>query len=145
MTRPASLWGRLKYHFWNRYTPYHPYVRDALVSLRIVSHSGRQNYLLGTIVPGKTVQELVSFLISRGYGNHFVAWKDDGELVGLRYAESFERQYHLRIFADGEVRGHYEYTTEHRPVRHYRAIGQEARREEFLDLLDGWISPSHES
>ena len=96
--------------------------------------------MLGTLHPRETVQSVTEFLVSQGFGNHFVALKDEGELVGLRYTPDFEYQYHLRIFNDGEVRGHFEYTTECHPFIHNREIGEE-RREDFLALLEGRIIP----
>lgn len=104
--------------------------------------AGRQRFLLGHLAPGQTVQALGNYLIERGYANHFVALKDKGEIVGLRYCPSFEHQYHIRIFTDGEVRAHYEYTTECHPFLHDKEIGFEERRDEFLKLLGDRIIPS---
>lgn len=137
----TSFKDRMKYVFWWLYTPFHPFARDVLIYLGILRHSSRQDYLIGTLAPGQSVREFVSFLITQGYGNHFIAWRDDGELLSLRYLDGFERQYHLRIFEDGEVRGHYEFTPESYPIRHFKAIGQEDRRDEFLRLLGDRIIP----
>ena len=131
----------LKYAFWRLYTPCHPYIRDLALSAGIVKHTGRQDYLLGRIGPNETVESFVAFLIRRGYGNHFIAWKDDNEIVSLRYIENFKYQYHIRIFEDGEVRGHYELTPEAHPIKHLQEIGQESRREEFLRLFGDRVVP----
>ena len=132
---PESTVNKIKYFFWRLYTPLHSPLRNTLMHLGILRHSTRQNFLLGKIAPDQTVQDFVSFLIERGYGNHFVAWRDKGELLSLRRLDGFECQYHLRVFEDGEVRGHYEYTPECYPLWHFRAVDQEDRRGEFLDLL----------
>jgi len=87
------------------------------------------------------VEDFVEYLGTQGFFNHFIAWRDSGEIVSVRRPVSFEWQYHLRIFADGEVRGHYEYTPESHPVWHMREVGQEERREEFLEFLGDWIVP----
>ncbi len=139
---PSSLQNRIKYRFWQVYTPLHTFVRDASLALGIVSHSGRQNFLLGKIAPGQSVKEVIEFLISHGYGNHFIAWKDDGELISLRRLVGFTYQYHIRIFEDGEIRGHYEYTPECYPILHLKAVNQKDCREEFLELLKGKIVPA---
>jgi hypothetical protein len=55
--------------------------------------------------------------------------------------EDFDWQYHLRIFHDREVRGHYEYTPESYPLRHLKKVNMQHRREEFLHILGGWIVP----
>ncbi len=139
MVFPETFWQRAKYMFWRFYTPYHPLVRDTALALGIVHHAGRQHYLIGRIAPEHTLQGVIAFLISQGFANHFIAWKDDGEVVSLRFVADFSHQYHIRLFIDGEVRAHYEYTPECRPIYHLTEVGQESRREFFTDLLKGII------
>lgn len=131
---------RLHRYFFSWYTKYHAFLRDTFLKLKIFNHSGRQNYLLGKIAEGVSVKDLILHLIKNGYGNHFIAWKDSGEIASLRRTTG-RYQHHIRIFEDGEVRGHYEYTPEHRPIAHYKEIGFEDRREEFLRILEGMIIP----
>ncbi len=149
MIYPDSFNDRLKYFFWRLYTPLHPLVRDAMLAVGIGSQSdtypgGRQPYLLGTLAPGQRVQDFVSYMIGQGFGNHFIAWKDRGQVVSLRYMDDFKYQYHLRVFEDGEVRGHYEYTPECHPVLHMKMEGVpfEPRREKFLELIGDRIVAS---
>lgn len=132
---PASLWDRVKYYFFILYTPYHGFFRDALLVLRLIRHEGRHDFLFGKIAPHVSIEEFIRFLTARGYGNHFVAWKDKGELVSLRYAPDFTYQYHLRIFEDGEVRGHYEYTPESHCIWHIAEVGFEDRRDHFMKTI----------
>ncbi|HTR19134.1 MAG TPA: hypothetical protein VMH91_04140 [Candidatus Paceibacterota bacterium] len=139
MVYPEQLWDRVKYLFWTFYTPYHPLVRDTALRLRVVRHEGRQDFLIGTIAPHLSIPEFISHLLGKGYGNHFVAWKDDGEVVSLRYTDGFAYQYHVRVFEDREVRAHYEYTPECYPISHIMETDMEARREEFLSLLGDTI------
>ena len=146
MVFPEAFADRFKYAVWRLYTPFHPMVRDTSVALGIVRHDdhypeGRQPYVLGKLAPGVTVQDLVADLISKGFGNHFIAWKDRGQVVSLRLVDTFKYQYHLRIFEDGEVRGHYEFTPECHPVLHMRDEWEE-RREDFLGFLGDRIIPS---
>ena len=135
MIYPAEFRHRIKYYFWRIYSPYHPTVRDSVMALSIIKNRGRQPYLLGTVAPHLSIEEFVAHLVANGYAYHRVAWEDDGEMVSLRHVESFAHQYHIRIFEDGEVRGHYEYTPECYPVLHLWEIGREDRREKFLALL----------
>ncbi|HTE48827.1 MAG TPA: hypothetical protein VK675_02905 [Candidatus Paceibacterota bacterium] len=135
MVRPVTLARYAKYVFWGFYTPYHSRVRDALTSLGIVKHEGRQDFFLGFVADHLSLQEFISRLVEQGFGNHFVAWREEGELVSLRYVENFEMQYHLRVFKDREVRGHYEYTPECHAVWHMREVDMEERRPQFLDFL----------
>jgi hypothetical protein len=142
MEYPDTLLEKIRYWFWRLYTPFHPYVRDISTTLRIVRHEGRQDFLLGRIHPERGARELVSYLVTQGFGNHFVAWKDTDELVSLRKTEGFRYQYHVRIFTDGEVRCHYEYTPEYRPIQHLIQTGFEERTIEFRNLLKDWIVPA---
>jgi hypothetical protein len=143
MVFPKAVAGRLKYGFWRVYTPLHPIVRNCALALHIVAPPAeRQNFLIGRIAPGISVNEIVNFLISQGYGNHFIAWEDTGQVVSLRRVVGFERQYHVRIFEDGEIRGHYEYTPECYPILHYKAVDQEPRRDDFLQLFGDRIIPN---
>lgn len=142
MAYPDTPLDQLKYWFWRVYTPLHPYVRDTSTYFGIVQHEGRQNYLIGTVHPDKSLKDLIEHLLRHGFGNHFVAWKDDDELVSLRKPVNFRYQYHLRIFKDGEVRCHYEYTPEYRPLQHLIQIGFEDRSHEFQKILEGWIVPA---
>lgn len=149
MVFPKRFSDRVKYYVWQVYTPFHPPLRDLAIAIGIVSleskiekWGARQNYLLGHIAPQETLESIVNHLINQGYGNHFIAWEDDGEVVSLRYVEDFKYQYHLRIFEDGEVRGHFEYTTECHPIRHFYEVGFEDRREEFLKVLGDRIVPA---
>ena len=139
MRYPTRLRDRAKYVFWRAYTPLHPLVRNTSLALGVVKHTGRQNYPLGRIAPGLTLQDFVNYLVSQGFANHFVAWKDGGEVISLRRVENFTHQYHIRIFKDGEVRGHYEFTPECYPYAHLKAVGQEHHPEEFAKLFGNRI------
>lgn len=141
MIYPEALTHRIKYYLWRLYTPYHPKVRDSVTTLRILKNHGRQPFLLGKISPKYTIQEFVEFLTEKGYAYHRVAWMDPDEVVSLRYVENFIYQYHIRIYKDREIRGHYEYTPECYPLLHLFDIGREPRREEFLALFGEMIIP----
>lgn len=152
MVYPSTPHDRLKYWFWRAYTPLHPLVRGVSSSLGISKfliwcvvpesrHTGRQDFLIGTLDPSCSIREFVSFLVAHGFTNHFVAWKDADELVSLRRLVDFRRQYHIRVFKDGEVRCHYEYTPEYRPVQHLIRIGFEDRTDEFKNLVKDWLVP----
>ncbi|HVV39103.1 MAG TPA: hypothetical protein VHD31_02135 [Candidatus Paceibacterota bacterium] len=104
--------------------------------------NGRQRFLLGTLAPGITPQAFIIALVAQGYGRQLVALTDAGEVVSLRYSPDFKHQYHIRLFEDGEVRGHYEYTVESHPFWHDKEIGFEERREEFLKVLGNNIVPT---
>ena len=146
MVRPRHPAHRAKYLFWRIITPVHPKVRAVAERIGIrrerfvaPDSTGRQRFLIGMLAPGYTARDIAAHLIGQGYGNHFVAWQDDGQVLSLRLVEDFAHQYHLRVFEDGEIRGHYEYTPECYPIRHVRSIGQEDRREVFYKHLGRFI------
>jgi hypothetical protein len=139
MIYPDTFFEKILYWIWKLYTPFHPYVRDFATAIRVVSHEGRQDFLIGKIDPTREVRDLVAHLVDQGFANHFIAWKDTDELVSLRKPDGFRNQYHIRIFIDGEVRCHYEYTPEYRPIQHLIQTGFEERTEEFKAILGDWI------
>lgn len=152
MDYPSQKRDQLKYWVWKAYTPLHPLVRNASYRLGVgrfllrrvfpeMKQTGRQDFLIGTLDPAHSVRDFVSFLIEQGFGNHFVAWKDSDELVSLRRTDGFRHQYHIRIFKDGEVRCHYEFTPEYHPIRHLIRIGFEDRNQEFRTLMQDWLLP----
>jgi hypothetical protein len=141
MTYPDTFFEKILYWIWRFYTPFHPFVRDLGTVTGVVHHDERQEYLIGILRENRSPRELAEYLVGQGYANHFVAWKDADELVSLRRTDGFRYQYHIRIFADGEVRGHYEYTPEYRPVQHLRQTGFENRNAEFMELLTDWVVP----
>lgn len=150
MVYPSAPHDQFKYWFWRAYTPIHPFLRNASHRLGIgkflmnriapeTRSDGRQDFLLGTLDPARSAREFISFLISRGFGNHFIAWGDTDELASLRRTIDFKYQYHIRIFKDGEVRCHYEFTPEYHPILHLVRIGFEEKTSEFENLLRGWL------
>lgn len=136
---PQGAWNRTKYAFWKALYPAHNKIRNALLATHLLSHEGRQAYVFGRLIPGKTLEDFLKHLETHQFGNHFIAWEDDDQVISLRRLDGFEKQYHVRIFKDGEVRGHYEYTPECYPIMHYKGTGQEERREEFLNFFGDWI------
>lgn len=145
MQAPDSLLHALKYFFWILFTPIHPYMRDLGLKLGVIWHDrGRQNYLLGKVSDHVPLEKFVEHLVQNGYGNHHVAWEDEDEIINLRKTEGFEYQYHVRIYADGEVRGHFEYTPECYPILHMKEADMEARRDHFLKLMEGKITAVRE-
>ena len=130
----------LKRFLWFLIKPLHPYIRNLLLFSHVIHHCGRQRYHVGYLKAGKTISALEKFLRRERFWPCRVAWSDDGEVLNLRRFNGFQHQYHLRIFRDGEVRGHYEKTPEAHPIDHMNEIGMEARSKDFLRFLDGWVA-----
>lgn len=137
---PDRARDRAKYFFWRMvFTHIHCDLRDGLLKAKVIKHNGRQDYLIGTVDLNR-LGELLKHLRQQGFGGHNIAWEDDEELIGMRRLENFDFQYHIRIFKDGEIRGHYEYTPESHCIRHMKKKGQQERREEFQRMLGGLVS-----
>lgn len=138
MVYPDARSDRLKYYFWRLYTPYHPFVRELLTGFGLIGSRKREEYLFGTIAPN-ALEDFIAHLSAQGFRRHLIAWREKGEIANLRFVRNFSHQYHLRIFDDGEVRGHYEYTPECYPILHLRRALIEDYRREFGDLFRGWM------
>jgi len=138
---PVGIWDRTKYIFWRTVTPHFLRIRGVFLKLHLIHHHGRQSFIVGRLSSLKNIPEFIAHLQSLGFGNHFIAWQDSDQLVSLRRLDGFGHQYHLRIFKDGELRGHYEYTPEAHPIWHLTEHGMEERHDVFLTFLRGWIAP----
>ncbi len=134
-----KLEERVNRGIWKVLTPIFPALQHTLLRLRVIRHKGRQPYLLGYLRPGATFDQLKAHLAKQGFGNHFIAWSDTDQILSWRKRTSFNEQYHIRFFKDGEIRGHYEYTPEGHPLDHFYEVGQTERREKFLEYLGDWV------
>ncbi|MDO8495135.1 MAG: hypothetical protein Q7S32_01220 [bacterium] len=100
----------------------------------------RQRYHLGWLHPQKSLADLKIHLSEKWqFGNHFVAWEDTEQVLSWRKLISFNEQYHLRVYSDGEIRGHFELTPEASPIKHFLEKGEQEKREDFLNFLNGYI------
>jgi hypothetical protein len=136
-----TFWQKFKKNIWRYIYPIFPWMQSHFLKWHLIWHEkGRQPYHLGWLAPGKTLQELEKHLHDEwGFGNHFVAWQDRGQVLSWRKLKNFDYQYHLRVFKDGEIRGHYEYTPESKPVDHFIEIGEEPKIEDFKKFLGNYV------
>lgn len=123
--------------FW-RFLDHCQWFKDLLHFLGLIK-GHRQRFHLGWVRPDRSVGDFLDFLKGRGFESGFRAWSDTGQELSLRKLKNKVFQYHLRIFKDKEVRGHYEKTPEDFPWDHFWEIGMENRREEFLEMIDEWL------
>ncbi|HEX5429709.1 MAG TPA: hypothetical protein VFX17_01345 [Patescibacteria group bacterium] len=119
--------------------PIFPYVRDALLACGIIHHHGRQRYPVGFLEKNKNAQEFENYLGRLGFRKNKIAWKDEGEILGMRKLDGFDFCYHIRIFSDGEVRGHYERTVESNAWNHFFEIGMEPRTQDFRKFTQPFL------
>ena len=112
-----------------------------LLKTRLIKHTDKkQKYPIGWLAPGKTLEGLKRHLHEKwGLGNHFVAWTDEGQVLSWRKLVDFNDQYHLRVFENGEIRGHFELTPEGHPIDHFTEKGEVDRKEDFLKFLGEFV------
>ncbi|OGI73624.1 hypothetical protein A3D42_01515 [Candidatus Nomurabacteria bacterium RIFCSPHIGHO2_02_FULL_41_18] len=133
---------KIKQKIWHFIYKFFPTIQKELLKLHLIWHQrGRQKYHIGYLKPGKTLEELKNHLHDEwGFGNHFVAWSDDSQVLSWRKLSDFYHQYHLRIFSDGEIRGHFEYTPEGHPIAHFDEKGESFHHAEFLKFLGDFVT-----
>ena len=132
-----TFWDKIKQKIWHFIYGFFPPVQKFLLRYGVIHHEDkRQRYHIGWLAPGKTLEELKLHLHSRwGFGNHFIAWTDNNQVLSWRKLTDFEDQYHLRVFSDGEIRGHFEFTPEAHPIEHLTEKGEVERKADFLKFL----------
>ena len=131
---------KLKQLFWKMIYPFFPFLQRESVGHGIVHHEGRQRYHLGWLSSKHTLAELKDYLNTKwGFGNHFIAWQDDDQVLSWRKFDGFEYQYHLRVYKDGEIRGHYEITPEAHPIKHIQEVGEIDKTNDFLTFLGDFV------
>ncbi|MEK7069294.1 MAG: hypothetical protein AAB945_00700, partial [Patescibacteria group bacterium] len=90
---------------------------------------------------GKTLEGLKKHLHDKwGFGNHFIAWIDEKQVLSWRKLTDFSDQYHLRVYEDGEICGHYEFTPEAHPVEHIEEKGEREAKADFLNFLGEFVT-----
>ncbi|MEI8174975.1 MAG: hypothetical protein WCG28_03435 [bacterium] len=133
---------KIKQKIWHFIYKFFPTFQKWLLKWHLIFHEeGRQRYHIGWLSPGKTLEGLKKHLHEKwGFGNHFIAWGDQSQVLSWRKLLNFNKQYHLRVFSDGEIRGHFEFTPEAHPIEHFEEKGEEERKEDFLNFLGDFIT-----
>lgn len=122
--------------------PIWPLLRVVAIKIKIIDDiKERQRFEIGFLKDGFNIKEVEKHLASLGFFKEKMAFKDPDEILGMRKLDEENKtfQYHLRIYRDGEVRGHYEKTPEDFPIDHFKEIGFEDRKEYFLSALEKFI------
>ncbi|MBI2630805.1 hypothetical protein HYW73_01125 [Candidatus Nomurabacteria bacterium] len=136
-----SFSDKIKQKIWNFIYSFFLPLRKFLLRIGLIWHKkGRQKYHIGWLVPGKTLEELKKHLNEKwGFGNHFIAWVDESQVLSWRKLTDFQDQYHLRVYSDGEIRGHFEFTPEAHPMEHIEEKGEREAQEDFLSFLGEFV------
>ncbi|MFA6520546.1 MAG: hypothetical protein WCT44_02995 [Candidatus Paceibacterota bacterium] len=133
---------KLKQKIWRFIYSFFLPVRKFLLRIGLIWHKkGRQQYHVGWLAPGKTLEGMKKHLHEKwGFGNHFIAWVDEDQVLSWRKLTDFQDQYHLRVYKDGEICGHFEFTPEAHPVEHMEEKGEREAKEDFLKFLGDFVT-----
>ncbi len=135
---PITFKDWLKECLWTLMKPFWPPLRWIMRVFGMKPFGARQPTQLGYLAPNKTPEQFRQFLKSIGFRHDPFAWRDDNEVFGLRNRLTFKHQQHVRLFSDGEVRGHQEITPEFDDVAHLKDKGKNFGDLEVL--LDDWLT-----
>ncbi len=133
---------KLKQDIWDFIYKFFLPFRKFLLKTGLIWHKkGRQKYHIGWLSSGKTLEGLKKHLHDKwGFGNHFIAWIDEEQVLSWRKLTDFSDQYHLRVYEDGEICGHYEFTPEAHPVEHIEEKGEREAKADFLNFLGEFVT-----
>lgn len=98
-------------------------------------HKGRQPWIVGSLKSKDSIEDVRKYLFTRGFEPAILAWRDDNQVISMRRIHNKIFQYHVRVHDDGEVRAHYEYASEAKPIDHILGKDMEPRKEFFISLL----------
>lgn len=120
---PITILERIKTFLWTMLEPLFPTLRDMWVFFGFIKHNERQPFTYGRLKQGQNERSLRQALMAAGFSNDYLGWIDPDEVLNMRKVVHTMFQYHVRLFKDGEVRGHYEYTPESQPFKHLYDVG----------------------
>lgn len=130
----------IKKKFWKYAHKPLMWIRDRLVNIGVIKHVGRQNFVLGKLKENTDMSSFTFYLINNyGFEIQNFAWIDSDQVVSLRKPHMDIFQYHLRVYQDGEVRGHYEFAPEARALDHFLEIGFHDRSDDFMEWIREFI------
>ena len=137
-----TFFDKIKQKIWRFIYKYFSIFQKTLLKWGLIRHvDKKQKYHIGWLSPGKTLESLKKHLHTQwGFGNHFVAWTDDGQVLSWRKLIDFQHQYHLRVFKNGEIRGHFELTPEAHPIDHFEEKGETENKADFFKFLGNFVT-----
>ena len=132
--------GKTKKKMWHHFYKIFMKVQRVLLRYGILHYKDRQQYHIGWLAPEKSLDELKTHLHNEwGFGNHFISWIDPGQVLSWRKLSDTKNQYHLRVFYDGEIRGHFEATPEASILNHMFKKGIKESQLDFLKFLGDFV------
>ncbi len=124
--------------FWSIIYKLFPLIRDGLLFVGIIRHGKkRQPFSIGYIMTDINLDTCRKALLEKGFEKNILAWVDNGEVLSMRKADPIRPHchYHIRIFENGEVCGHYEKMPEKHPIDCLFDKGMENRSSYFCSVM----------
>ena len=125
--------------------PIFPHIRSGIIRLGIVKKPiSRQPYALGYLRKDVPLPEFAEKLRTINFHKENMAFIDPDEILGVRKLDPKNPrfQYHVRVYKNGEVRGHHERTPEDHPIDHFKEVGFEPRYQEFMSMFGNMLRPT---
>ncbi len=134
------FWDKIKKKMWHWFYKLSMKTQKALLGYGILKYKRRQEYHIGWLAPDKTLEDLRMYLHTEwGFGNHFISWIDPGQVLSWRKLKDAKTQYHIRLFYDGEIRGHLEATPESSFLKHLFKKDVKEAQLQFLKFLGEYV------
>lgn len=118
--------------------PFFPFFQWFFIKLGIIkAPNKRGDFIVGKLKEGVRQEKAQEVLEQHGFFINRIAHTEPGQILSMRRLsiKNPEWQYHIRIFNDGEIRGHCEVTPSDHPIDHLNLSTIEHRPHDFA----GWI------
>jgi hypothetical protein len=126
---------KIKKYIWKFNYAIYAHLRDFILFVGLWKHSARQNFPIGFVKDGVKTDTIINILKTNRFENSICSWIDDNEILSMRRLDD-KRQHHVRLFSDGELRGHYEFSPEGAPIKHLLGIGFQQSKQYFEDIFN---------
>lgn len=118
--------------------PFFPFFQWLTIKLGTVkAPNKRGEFLVGKLREGIVHKKAQEVLEQHGFFINRIAYTEPGQVLSMRRlsTKNPEWQYHVRIFDDGEIRGHCEVTPSDHPIDHLNLSTMEHRPNDFAKWI----------
>jgi hypothetical protein len=118
--------------------PFFPFFQWLVIALGIIkAPTKRGDFLVGKLKEGVDYEKARETLEQQGFFANRIAHNEPGQVLSMRRlsVKNPEWQYHIRVFNDGEIRGHCEVTPSDHPIDHLNLSTMEHRPYDFAKWI----------
>lgn len=98
-----------------------------------------RDFIQGKLKEEINLSDFKAYLHELGFEKNRLAWICKNEVLNLRKKLSDGKQYHIRVFKDRTVNGHYEWAPEFAPVLHWYQSLMKPKRSHFKRILGNFL------